>query len=141
MNMSLSRRPSLSDSDAVAHSGLQHHFDSLEQQREASSLGMWVFLVTEIMFFGGMFTAYVVYRTFYLGPFPAASSHLDITLGAVNTAVLICSSLTMALAVHGSQVGNRKALIGFLILTSLLGLTFLGIKGVEYADKFKHHLV
>jgi cytochrome c oxidase subunit III len=131
----------LSDSDALARSGLQHHFDSLEQQHEASSLGMWVFLVTEVMFFGGMFTAYVVYRTFYPVAFADASRHLDITLGGVNTAVLICSSLTMALAVHGSQVGNRKALIGFLILTALLGLTFLGIKAVEYADKFEHHLV
>jgi cytochrome c oxidase subunit 3 len=131
----------LSDSDALAPSGLQHHFDSLEQQNEASSLGMWVFLVTEVMFFGGMFTAYIVYRTFYPAAFADASHHLDITLGGVNTAVLICSSLTMALAVHGSQVGNRKALIGFLILTALLGLTFLGIKAVEYADKFEHHLV
>jgi len=131
----------LSDSDAVDRSALQHHFDSLEQQREASSLGMWVFLVTEIMFFGGLFTAYVVYRTFNPAAFADASSHLDITLGGVNTAVLICSSLTMALAVHGAQVGNRKALIIFLIITSLLGLTFLGIKGIEYADKFKHHLV
>jgi cytochrome c oxidase subunit III len=131
----------LSDSDALARSGLQHHFDSLDQQHEASSLGMWVFLVTEVMFFGGIFTAYVVYRTFYPSAFADASRHLDITLGAVNTAVLICSSLTMALAVHGSQVGSRKALIAFLVLTALLGLTFLGIKAVEYADKFEHHLV
>jgi cytochrome c oxidase subunit 3 len=141
MNMFRPGRLSLSDSDAVARSALQHHFDNLEQQREASSLGMWVFLVTEIMFFGGMFTAYVVYRTFYPAAFADASSHLDITLGGANTAVLICSSLTMALAVHGAQVGNRKALILFPILTSLLGLTFLGIKSVEYADKFEHHLV
>ena len=141
MNMFPSRRPSLSDSDALARSALQHHFDSLEQQHEAASLGMWVFLVTEIMFFGGIITAYVVYRSFYPAAFADASSHLDITLGGVNTAVLICSSLTMALAVHGSQVGNRKALIRFLFLTALLGLAFLGIKGLEYADKFKHHLV
>ena len=141
MNMFPSGRPSLSDRDAVARTALQHHFDSLEQQHEASSLGMWVFLVTEIMFFGALFTAYVVYRTFYPAAFADASSHLDITLGGVNTAVLICSSLTMALAVRGAQVGNRKELIIFLILTSLLGLAFLGIKSVEYADKFKHHLV
>jgi cytochrome c oxidase subunit III len=123
------------------HSALAHHFDTIEQQREAATLGMWVFLVTEIMFFGGMFTAYVAYRAAYPGAFAAGSRHLDIALGAINTAVLIASSLTMALAVYGSQVGNRKMLVWFLIATILLGLVFLGIKTVEYHDKFEHHLV
>ncbi|MEX2260806.1 MAG: cytochrome c oxidase subunit 3 family protein [Bryobacteraceae bacterium] len=120
---------------------LRHQFDTVEQQRDASTLGMWVFLVTEIMFFGGLFTAYVIYRTLYPTAFEAGSHHLNITLGAINTVVLICSSLTMALAVHGAQLGSRKALIACLLLTILLGSVFLGIKAFEYADKFAHHLV
>lgn len=102
---------------------------------------MWVFLVTEIMFFGGMFTAYVAYRSAYPEAFGHASNHLDLTLGAINTAVLIGSSLTMALAVHAAQVGKRGALVLFLLFTMLLGSVFLGIKAVEYADKFHHGLV
>ena len=120
---------------------LLHHFDSVEQQKEASSLGMWLFLVTEIMFFGGMFTAYIVYRSLYPNAFVAASHTLDITMGAINTAVLICSSLSMALAVNAAQLGRRKSLVWFLILTILLGSVFLGIKAVEYHDKFVHHHV
>src|SRR6267142_6145956 len=116
----------------ASHPALQHHFENLEQQREAGALGMWVFLVTEIMFFGGMFLAYTLYRNMYPAAFASASNHLDITLGAVNTAVLICSSLTMALAVYGTQVGKRRMQNVCLILTILLGLTFLGIKAVEY---------
>jgi cytochrome c oxidase subunit 3 len=113
-----------------------HHFDDAEQQREASSLGMWLFLVTEIMFFGGVFTAYVAYRAAYGSAFVHASHHLDILLGATNTAVLIASSLTMALAVHAAQTGSKRALQLFLVLTMVLGSVFLGIKAVEYAHKF-----
>ncbi len=131
----------MSETRTSRHPDLAHHFDSMAQQREASSLGMWVFLVTEIMFFGGMFTAYMVYRTYYPAAFAGASHHLNIVLGGINTAVLICSSLTMALAVLGSQVGNRRMLAGFLVLTILLGLIFLGIKAVEYHHKFEEHLV
>jgi cytochrome c oxidase subunit 3 len=123
------------------HPALAHHFDTIEQQREAASLGMWVFLVTEIMFFGGMFTAYVVYRAAYPGAFAQGSSHLNLLLGGINTAVLIGSSLTMALAVYGSQVGNRKMLVGFLLFTIVLGSVFLGIKAVEYHHKFEERLV
>jgi len=123
---------------ALAH---RHQFDDAAQQYEASALGMWVFLVTEIMFFGGVFTAYVAYRSAYPGAFGHASEHLDLTLGAINTAVLIASSLTMALAVHASQLGKRSVLLTFLPLTMILGAVFLGIKAVEYADKFHHHLV
>src|SRR5258705_10838224 len=93
---------------AESHPALQHHFENMEQQREASTLGMWVFLVTEIMFFGGMFLAYTLYRTKFPEAFASASNHLDITLGAVNTAVLILSSFTMALSVYGTQVGKRQ---------------------------------
>lgn len=123
------------------HTVLAHQFDDLDQQREASSLGMWVFLITEIMFFGGLFTGYTVYRHAYPEGFADASRHLGVLLGAINTGVLICSSLTMALAVHAAQVGRRKALVGFLLLTMLLGWVFLGIKVVEYSHKFHEHLV
>ncbi len=118
-----------------------HQFEDAEQQHDASTLGMWVFLVTEIMFFAGMFTAYVIYRSLYAGAFAGASHHLDIVLGAINTTVLITSSLTMALAVHSAQVGRRQLLVLFLLLTMALGTTFLVIKGFEYAHKFHEGLV
>jgi cytochrome c oxidase subunit III len=120
---------------------LQHHFDTMEQQREASSLGMWVFLVTEILFFGGLFTAYTVYRNLYPKAFAEASRHLDIGLGTFNTGVLIVSSLTMALAVWSAATGRRKGIIVFLLATMALGATFLGVKAVEYSHKFHDHLV
>ena len=123
---------------AVTH---QHQFDDAAQQYEASALGMWVFLVTEIMFFGGVFTAYVAYRSAYPEAFGHASNHLDLTWGGINTVVLIGSSLTMALAVHASQIGKRGTLVTCLLLTMLLGSVFLGIKAIEYADKFHHGLV
>ena len=97
------------------HPALAHHFDDLEQQSEATTLGMWMFLVTEVMFFGGLFATYVVYRSWYPDAFAAASHELDVTLGTINTVVLITSSLTMALAVHAAQLGQRKALMLFLI--------------------------
>ena len=123
---------------ALAH---QHQFDDAEQQRDASTLGMWVFLVTEIMFFAGMFTAYVAYRSIYPEAFTLASHHLDIVLGSINTTVLITSSLTMAMAVHSAQLGRRNLLVMFLIVTIVLGATFLGIKSFEYAHKFHEGLV
>jgi len=135
----------LSSTSVHEHGGhsaaLLHHFDSADQQKNASTLGMWLFLVTEIMFFGGMFTAYVVYRSIHPAAFVAASHELDITMGAINTAVLICSSLTMVLAVSAAQMGQRKSTVAFLILTILLGAVFLGIKAVEYHEKFVHHHV
>jgi len=127
--------------DAVHHPALAHHFDDLGQQKEAATLGMWVFLVTEVLFFGGLFCVYAVYRGLYASAFGAASRELDVTLGAINTGVLITSSLTMALAVHAAQTGRRTALVGFLIATMILGTIFLGIKAVEYRDKFVHHHV
>lgn len=120
---------------------LAHHFETYDQQREASSLGMWLFLVTEIMFFGGFFLAYIVYRSSFPEDFAIASHQLDVTLGAINTAVLIASSLTMAMAVRASQLAQRKAVVGFLIATMIFGGVFLGIKAVEYSAKFEHHLV
>jgi cytochrome c oxidase subunit 3 len=126
---------------AVHHPRLQHHFETMAQQKEASALGMWVFLLTEVLFFGGLFFAYMVYRVWYFDAFAEASRTLDITLGALNTAVLIGSSLTMALGVRAAQTSQRSATVFWLILTILLGCVFLGVKVVEYADKFEHHHV
>jgi len=124
-----------------SHPALQHHFENMEQQREAGTLGMWVFLVTEIMFFGGMFLAYTLYRSEHGAAFASASNHLDITLGAVNTGVLILSSFTMAMAVYFTQIGKSRPQIFSLILTIILGLTFLGIKAVEYRAKYNDSLI
>jgi cytochrome c oxidase subunit 3 len=123
------------------HPALAHHFDNLDQQKEASTLGMWVFLVTEVLFFGGLFLAYTVYRGWYPEAFAASSHHLDVVLGTVNTAALIGSSLTMALAVHAAQTSQRRLLILFLIATMALGCVFLGIKSVEYMHKFEEGLI
>ena len=123
------------------HPALAHQFDDLGQQKEAATLGMWVFLVTEVLFFGGMFLVYTVYRSWYPAAFAAASHELDVVLGGINTAVLITSSLTMALAVHAAQLGNRRALMLFLVATIALGGVFLGIKSVEYYHKFVEHHV
>src|SRR5918996_6588038 len=123
------------------HRALQHHFENMEQQREAGTIGMWVFLVTEIMFFGGMFLAYALYRNMFPAAFASASNHLDITLGAVNTGVLILSSFTMAMAVYFTQIGKRRPQVLCLVLTLVLGLTFLGIKAVEYHEKYTDRLI
>ena len=124
------------------HPRLQHHFDSLEQQLYASTFGMWVFLVTEVLFFGGMFMAYILYRIWYPDMFVAASHHLSIPLGTFNTAVLIGSSLTMAYAVNAAQRGAKpREQVMWLVGTMILGAIFLGVKVIEYADKFGHHLV
>lgn len=120
---------------------LREQFDTPAQQKDASILGMWLFLVTEIMFFGGLFTAYTLYRAAYPSVFGAASSTLSITLGAANTIVLLCSSFTMAMALHSAQLGKRRHLITYLILTIAIGSVFLGIKGYEWYGKFVEHHV
>ena len=127
-------------SDASS-SYVAHQFDSAEQQRQASSLGMWIFLVTEVMFFGGLFAGYVIYRGLYPEAWIVGSHLLSINLGGFNTAVLLGSSLTMALAVHAAQTSKRMAAAFFLVLTMVLGLVFLGVKVVEYSGKMEHHLV
>jgi cytochrome c oxidase subunit III len=132
------RRTLDSHTETVA---LREQFETAAQQKEASTLGMWVFLITEIMFFGGLFLAYTVYRSSYPEVFWRASNTLNVIIGAVNTAVLLCSSYTMVLAVRAAQTGSRKALIIFLILTMLLGCVFLGIKGYEWTEKFHEHHV
>src|SRR5271169_5055931 len=111
---------------------MAHQFEDLEQQQEADTLGIWLFLVTEIMFFGGLFASYAIYRWLYFAAFEAGSHILDVRWGAVNTVVLLASSLTMALSVRSAQTGNRRALVMFLILTMVLGGMFLGVKAYEY---------
>ena len=126
---------------AESRRALAHQFDDLAQQYEASTLGMWAFLLTEVMFFGGLFVGYTVYRTAYLPGFIEGSHHLDLLIGTFNTAILIGSSLTMALAVHAAQTGEHRLLVRFLLLTMLLGLVFLGLKGYEYWHKYHAGLV
>jgi len=125
---------------AEGHGTVAHQFDDFAQQHEASALGMWAFLLTELMFFGGMFLGYMIYRASYSQAFAQASNHMDIFLGTVNTGVLITSSLTVVLSVYAAHENKQKALLTFLALTVLLGLLFLGIKFTEYAHKFEEHL-
>ncbi|MGD0914468.1 MAG: cytochrome c oxidase subunit 3 family protein [Terracidiphilus sp.] len=130
----------LPDSELAEHN-LKHHFADLEQQKATSTFGMWLFLVTEIMFFGGLFAAYLIYRLSYFNAWVAGSQTMEIQYGAINTVVLICSSLTMVMAVHSAKIGNRKLTAIFLILTLILGFGFLGIKAVEYHNHWVHHEV
>jgi cytochrome c oxidase subunit 3 len=136
----------LSDSPLVAEHAehearpeLRHHFADEEQQRNAASLGMWWFLGTEIMFFGGMFCAYLIYRIKYFPEFAAASRSLNLQIGALNTAVLICSSLTVAQAVRAAQMGKRMLQVKLLLATLFFGLVFLGVKAFEWHDKYTEH--
>jgi cytochrome c oxidase subunit 3 len=114
------------------HPFLQHHFEDMYQQHEASTLGMWVFIAQEILFFGGMFLAYAVYRVLYEPAWIEGAHHQNLMMGTINTAVLIGSSLTMALAVWAAQTGRRMATFYLLLATLILGSVFLGIKGYEY---------
>lgn len=120
---------------------LQHHFEDFHQQHESSILGMWFFISQEILFFGGLLVAYIVYRLNYYEAFIEASHHQNLYLGTTNTAVLIFSSLTMAFAVRAAQTGEKKKLIWFLIATIFLGGVFVGIKAIEYHEHWVHHLV
>ena len=118
--------------------GLQHQFEDMKQQEESVSIGMWLFLVQEIMFFGGLFTVYLVFRSKYPMAFAAGSNHLDAFWGGLNTIVLIVSSLTMALTVYYAQKGNRNMQVILILLTMIFGATFLGVKAIEYTDKYNH---
>jgi cytochrome c oxidase subunit 3 len=120
---------------------LEEQFDDVEQQHEASTLGMWIFLATEVMFFGGLITAYAVYRATSPREVALASRHLDVPLGCLNTVILLGSSLTMALAVRASQLRMRQALVLWLGLTMLLGTAFLGVKAVEWTHDYYEQLI
>jgi cytochrome c oxidase subunit 3 len=118
-----------------------HHFDDAQQQYQAASLGMWLFLATEVLFFGGLIAGYTQYRLWYPHEFVFGSHHLDVWIGAANTGVLLGSSLTMALAVLAAQTSDRDGTVRFLVLTMVLGCAFLGVKAYEYHDKYEHRLV
>jgi cytochrome c oxidase subunit III len=119
------------------HPALVHQFDDMEQQKEASTFGMWVFLLTEIMMFGGLFASYLIYRRMYYPAFVAGSTSIDVMLGFINTLVLLGSSFTMAMAVYTAQQGLRKRQMIWLVSTMILGTAFLGIKAVEYNAKYE----
>jgi cytochrome c oxidase subunit 3 len=130
----------LEDSHAHLESlALREQFDTEAQQKDASTLGMWVFLITEIMFFGGMFAAYTIYRSAFPTVFAVASSSLNVTIGAINTCVLLLSSFTMVMAVRAGQLGQRNVVIVFLIITLIFGGIFLGVKAYEWNEKFQEH--
>lgn len=124
-----------------SESPLAHQFDDLTQQHDAADLGMWLFLATELMFFGGLFLTYFIYRANDEAAFAAASHHLDIVWGTINTAVLLTSSLTVALASHAAEIRQRRSLIAFLVSTIGLGIVFVVIKGWEYHQKYQHGLM
>ena len=128
----------MSDSHAA---DLAHHFETHEQQTETASIGMWAFLVQEVMFFGGLFATYLVYRTMYPEVFVAGSNHLSWGLGTFNTVVLIFSSLTMALGVRAAQMGNHGAIARWIVATMLLAMVFMGVKAVEYTGKYHDGLI
>jgi cytochrome c oxidase subunit 3 len=130
------------DHGADAHNGhgeypfLQHHFDTPEHQFDSGKLGIWLFLTTEILFFGGLFCAYAIYRSLHPEVFEYAHYYLDTKWGAINTCVLIVSSLTAAWAVRNAQLGQKKALVTNICITILCAFGFMGIKYVEYSHKF-----
>jgi cytochrome c oxidase subunit III len=136
----------LADSHSVADTVparqyLSFQFEDLDQQRSSATLGMWIFLATEVLFFGALFTGYFIYRAIYPQAFADASRAMLIQFGTANTFILICSSLTMALGVHAAQVGARKMLVVMLIITMLFGTAFLVNKGFEYHQEWKEHHV
>lgn len=129
------------DQHANRPAHLAHHFDDPQQQREAATLGMWAFLATEILFFGALFLTLTLYRYWYPEVFHEGSRELKWYLGTINTAILLTSSLTVALAVHFAQLGRNKALIRCLIWTFVLGFAFLCVKGVEYLQEYREGII
>jgi len=128
-------------SEAAANSILAEQFDTIEQQHEAAKLGMWIFLATEVLFFGGLFLVYTVYRYLYPETVAVASRHTEVILGGANTAILLFSSALMALAVRAAELGRRKHLIWLLLGTAVFGIIFMVIKGFEYHKDLVDHLV
>lgn len=122
-------------------SGMHEPFDSLPRQRDAAELGIWIFLATEVLFFGSLFTGYTIYRFRYIAGFEAAGVETNIWIGAANTAILLSSSATMVVAVWAGRAGLRRDVLSGLVLTALLGLGFMVLKGVEYHEDFTKSLV
>jgi cytochrome c oxidase subunit 3 len=126
---------------AHEHQALGEHFNTLEQQHEAAEFGMWIFLMTELMLFGGLFVGYIAYRTIYPDGFAEGSRHLDLSYGGPNTVVLILSSLTMVLAVRSAQLGDQRKLVRYLLATAAIGTIFMVVKGAEYYKHFADGMV
>lgn len=120
---------------------LEEQYENLEQQHETAALGMWVFLATEVMFFGVLFLGVGVYRYLYPEPFERASEKLNWMIGGINTLVLLVSSLMIVLAVHYIKLGNQRRVLTFLALTALLGVGFLGLKAIEYYTDYRDNLI
>ena len=120
---------------------LKHHFDNLEQQHASERLGIWMFLATEVLFFGGLFGAYTVYRFYYPTEFEFASSKLNRTIATINTLLLITSSVTITMGIRAAKLGQRRELIRWLIATAVLGAGFMVMKGFEYAEDFHENLL
>jgi cytochrome c oxidase subunit 3 len=120
---------------------LEVQFDDLEQQHQSSIIGMWLFLATEVLFFGGLITAYVVYRATSPREISMASAHMAVWLGFFNTIILLGSSLTMAMAVRASQLHQIRELVLYLVATMVLGAGFLGVKAIEYHEEYVEHLI
>lgn len=131
----------MADIHSIHATPVAHHFEDAEQQHEANILGMWTFLASEVLFFGALIAAFYIYRATYTDSFKAASQHLYMIIGAINTVVLLTSSLTVALAVHASEQRQRRLMIRFMLATLVLGLLFLGFKGFEYFLDYREHLV
>ena len=128
-------------SASVGAGALKHHFEDIEQQRGAERLGMWMFLTTEILFFGGVFLAYTVYRLYYPRDFADISGRLNIVIAGINTLLLLTSSMTATFAIRACQLGQRSAMLGCLGVTFLLGAGFLGFKAYEYYQDYEEGLV
>lgn len=135
----ISQTVALSIREAVDRHSLHEHYADLKQQREAATLGMWVFLATEVMFFGGMILGYIAYRNAYPAAFEAGSVHMLFVAGTLNTALLITASLFVALAVHAARQGQRKFLVWCLSISMFLGICFLAVKGYEYYEHYLDH--
>jgi cytochrome c oxidase subunit 3 len=118
-----------------------HHFDTLEQAQECQRLGIWWFLITEVMFFGGVFVAYTAYRMWYPQEFEAGSGKLNVLIAGINSLLLLTSSLTITFAIHAAHEGNESGLKRNLLLTIFLALCFIGFKAREYQLDFEEHLV
>jgi cytochrome c oxidase subunit 3 len=141
----VSRRPNAVLETTEAHARQQEivgePYDTVEQQHDTAEFGMWIFLATELMLFGGLFTAYTVYRTVYPDGFAEGSRHMDLFYGAPNTVILLLSSLTMALGVRASQLGERRSLFRYLVITAVLGVIFMLVKGAEYLKHYQDGMV
>jgi cytochrome c oxidase subunit III len=131
----------VSNAVAQAEPNLLMQFDDLQQQDDTTKLGMWTFLATEVMFFGGMFLAYILFRWKYHSGFAEGSNALIMRAGFINTGVLLVSSLTMALAVDEAKLRNPKTVVRFLLVTMVLGAIFLLVKAFEYYTDFEEKLI